>query len=78
MRGRNARADVPFDEGMNVGAMIEIPSAVMTADAPGGRVGFFSVGTNDLISTLWPPDRMNERIAYLYEPTHPAIVACSR
>lgn len=69
---------IAYDHEIPIGAMIEVPAAAIIAKAVAKHVDFFSLGTNDLIQYVMAADRVNDAVAHLYQPTHPAVLSLVR
>ncbi|MDP3679019.1 MAG: phosphoenolpyruvate--protein phosphotransferase [Methylotenera sp.] len=68
------KENIPFDENIALGGMIEIPAAAINAEAFANELDFLSIGTNDLIQYTLAIDRTDDAVAHLYNPLHPSVL----
>ncbi|MCX6825926.1 MAG: phosphoenolpyruvate--protein phosphotransferase, partial [candidate division Zixibacteria bacterium] len=69
---------IKFDRNIEIGVMIEIPSAAVSSELMGGQVSFFSIGSNDLTQYTLAADRDNQKLAGIFNPLHPAVLSLIR
>lgn len=78
LKAELSREGLPFDPGIQVGAMVEVPAAALAARGLARRMDFLSIGTNDLVQYTLAIDRLDDGVNYLFDPTHPAILRLVR
>ena len=74
VKGQLRSQKIRFDENLQIGAMIEVPAAALSADAFARQLDFLSIGTNDLIQYTLALDRIDDEVSYLYNPLNPAVL----
>jgi phosphotransferase system enzyme I (PtsP) len=74
-KGKLTQQNIPFDETIKVGILVEVPAAVIILEKFLPYVDFISIGTNDLVQYILAVDRNNQKVASIYNPLHPAVIS---